>query len=306
VPQLAGLRIWSTHHDATVMPAPILMGMMKRVMACLVAAAVVVLPVRPAHASVTGPVRYDASSEYNLAPLKQAQVSCPDDTVVYGTGGQINDGDGDVVMLAIVPAQDLSSVTVLAAALPGHVGPWSVTAYAVCFSPDGLSPKRVMQPGLTSTATASCKDGRVVHGTGYELRQPPGQLFLYGLVPDPNLTEVTVRARGQWEPYTVVAYAVCAYPISYQRCEGTNFSGGPSPNVAVTVCPPVRGTGQVFGVGGLVSLATDVYIDALVPGPNLDAAIVRAARLPAQTAQLTGGDDDYVVTAFGSEIGSWY
>jgi hypothetical protein len=267
----------------------------------------------PAHADA--PARHEATSPLDQQADKSAVVRCPDDTVVLGVGGRTNGGGGSVLLTAIVPDQTLSTVRVSAHAI-GYPGPWSVTAYAVCAPDDLVQAERVRGTGTGWSATTGCTDPHhVLYGIGFEVVSSDDATMLDALVPSPAQTQVSVHVHGVLAPTALAVYGICAAPYGngYQRCQHT----APAPATLPTGCWLQYGYEMVYGVGGSVGSATNLNLDALVPGsgPGIDGT-VRAQRLglivgvaPAGRAgpglASTDGDGS-TVTAYGDLIGSWY
>jgi hypothetical protein len=67
---------------------------------------------------------------------KSVTASCPSGKNLLGTGGEIDAGDGQVVLAAIRPDAPLTSVTVTGLEdETGHAGAWSLRSYAICANP---------------------------------------------------------------------------------------------------------------------------------------------------------------------------
>jgi hypothetical protein len=80
--------------------------------------------------------RVSAVSATDSAVSKSVTATCPAGKKVVGTGHEINNGKGQVVLDDVVPSQDLTSVRVEAFEdQDGTTNPWSVTAHAVCATP---------------------------------------------------------------------------------------------------------------------------------------------------------------------------
>jgi hypothetical protein len=252
------------------------------------------------------PPRERAVSAYDPAPSKRVTAVCPGGLGLLGAGGRIVDGDGGVILAAVVPDLATGSVTARGEALPGHPDPWAVVAVAVC------GPVPDYQEVVSAELTATCPSAAVPTGTGFELPGPAGEVLLTGLVPD--LVEASVTVRAAW-PGTVgelpVAYAICLWPGAESHTSPPGAFDDSSPKTAT-----VKGTGSLMtGVGGTVEGAvTDVFIDALLPAtPDLGSAGVRAVRMssragstPAGLMAPVGTGDDWSLTAEGIETHDYY
>ncbi|HEU4426206.1 MAG TPA: hypothetical protein VFR67_27015 [Pilimelia sp.] len=279
--------------------------------------AVLVLPA-PAHAAE----RKRAESAYDSESSKTATATCDPGEVVIGAGGRVKDGDGRVRLAAIIPT--LTSVEVRADELSeGHDGSWSVVAFAVCESQASVSPTvEASQPG---SSTATCDNGTVPSGTGFEL---PAGSVLTGLVPDAEGTGVTVRT-----PFQLiggdgpVAYAICmegersswgGIGPRYTRFEEPSPVDGSSPKT-VTVSDwfdsaGMSGVGaEVTGPGPISRLGSGVFIDTMMPSDDLLTVKVQAVHRPSDddvstvptrgrlvgTSVAGDEDDDWSVTGYG-------
>lgn len=283
-------------------------------------AAFLVLPTTTAHAVAA---RYRAESRHDATSAKSAVATCPDGTVLLGAGGRIKDGNGGVLLDAIVPTR--TSVEVRGVALPGYLGQWSVVAVAFCESAEMTSPRVVVSRAGSTTAT--CPDDRARSGSGFDL---PDGVPLTGLVPDAAGRGVTVRTAYAPKREEPVAYAICA--------PGLNGNPGPpyhfqfdatspldtSPRKVVTVLPPEYWPWQrpMTGVGAEVTVvpsvpgspvsSAEVFIDAIMPSESGDRVTVEAVRRwtgaaprqpasPARSAGLVAAvdEDPWSVTGYG-------
>lgn len=244
-------------------------------------------------------VRERAVTGPDLAPIKTATATCPAGSAVLGAGGQIVAGGGGVTLSAVVPDPTLTSVTARGEALPGHDLAWSVVAVAVC----GRAPTfRGLVRSAPDSDTASCPShARYLTGTGFELPGKSGAQ-LTGLVPTGSQVTVQARAAGPLLA-APAAYAICAAAGVDQRA----VTSPTDPSSPKTVVVPAS---RVTGVGGQVTgPATDVFIDALLPGPDLEAALVRGTRLAAGGARaaVTGGTGDrWSLTGYAVETADYY
>jgi hypothetical protein len=107
-----------------------------------------VLPLRPALITATvglavlssplrrtpaGQQRIAATSPTDSASPKSVTATCPSGQRVIGTGHELANGRGQVLLDDVIPSADLTSVRVEAFEdQDGTTNPWSVTAYAIC------------------------------------------------------------------------------------------------------------------------------------------------------------------------------
>src|SRR3954470_19778181 len=136
------------------------------------------------------------TSATNTIRAKTATVTCRDGTVAFGAGGHINGGDGSVVLTAIVPAADLSGVSVSGLARADFTGAWSVSAVAVCARIGISPPLRVSATVDQGNATARCPNGRLLYATGFAIVEPAAGRYVDAVVPASDLDAVTVHGGG--------------------------------------------------------------------------------------------------------------
>jgi len=285
---------------------------MKIFVALAVVAASLALPSAAAHAAVA-PVRVVADSDFDTDEAKVAVAECPEGQVVFGMGGRVNNGGGQVALTGIFPGPLLGSVVVSGRALAGETAPWSVTAVAVCHAPGDLEPERLASDPGQFVAEDDCPDGKVLYGVGFRIPDADGDEFVRAVVPSDDLSHLTVRADGPGvDPGNLVAQGICAHPIlRFERTEAppTAFNEV-SPKDAVAGQPETlnvdMGSGM-FGAGAEVVGAQGVLIDALVPTPNLKGAYGRAQKASATTSlALTADDeDDWQLLVYGDYEGEW-
>jgi hypothetical protein len=239
-------------------------------------------------------------SDHDTTPSKTAIATCPGGLLVLGTGGRIVAGHGRVSLAAMVPDPMLTSVTVRGEAVPGHNQPWSVVAVAVCGPPPGWLHLEQSDPAST---TAACPNGPLI-GTGFELpADPPEPMLLTGLVPDLVEASVTVQVEYRGPTFSLpTAYAICVTDTDYQLVTSTSSFDGASTATAVAT-----GEHTILGIGGSAD-GVDVFIDAMLPDPDLRQVAVRATRLDRYGARVAGlkEEDDESVTAIGIDAEYYY
>jgi hypothetical protein len=211
--------------------------------------------------------RVSATSPVDSNRVKNLTASCPAGKLVVGTGGDINNGSGQVEMDDIRPNGTLTSVTVQGIEdETGYAGLWSLTAYAICADPiAGLQRVSATSP-LDSNAknvTATCPLGKRVLGTGSDINNGNGQVIRSALnssAPPFPLAATSGRAwaaedaNGYAGLWSLTAYAICA--PSWQRVEATftpnvnsNTPNSDSPKVAEASC---SGGARAVGAGGRI------------------------------------------------------
>ena len=152
------------------------------------------------------------------APVKSATAPCQAGTRLL-SGSSLVFGAGNHVMLqAVVPSPDLSSVRVGAAETEdGLAGDWFLSAMAVCAPPPpGL--QRIVRSTVSDATeyknvTATCPAGKHLVGTGAEVTPAIGEVIIDDIRPNEALTAVTAEAVEDWTGLTVdwrlFVYAVC-------------------------------------------------------------------------------------------------
>jgi hypothetical protein len=145
-------------------------------------------------------------------------VRCPAGKRVVGTGYEARGGGGQVIVDDVVPGS--TSVYVGANEEEAFTGNWSLAAYAVCADP---LPGLVRVSATISGAdflhtTAYCPTGKVLLGTGFEMRGgPAGTTIVEAMVPWPTAGAAPTGLRLHAEEedptehdWTLTAYAICA------------------------------------------------------------------------------------------------
>jgi len=274
----------------------------------------VTLPAAPAAAAVADHFHVARSTSTSW-PARSATVSCPPGQVVWGFGGLTIGGTGHVALTAVYPDPELGSVTAIARVRDGWQGPWAVRATATCWPAGNVGLVRVGGQGGAS-AEASCPGQKRVYASGFEVTAAKGAAYAAAVVPEPDMSGVTVRAGGsESADLGTRAYALCGLVNTpqiyiYRRTEETvAVDPGASTSAAA---PPMShspsGWSWVTGAGAS-STRTDMFIDALGPNPELSLGTARMSRVSTTTASQRmagveeGGDE---VTVWGTCIGAWY
>jgi hypothetical protein len=166
-------------------------------------------------------------SAYTSSTTHTAVAACSAGKELIGVGGLIDSngaGQDKLVLTAIRPASDLSSVVVAAHEDEGgYTGNWRATAVAACAYPVGQR-LATAQSAFDSTssrqATAICPAGTRVHSGGFDLRSGLGQVNLRTSYLDPDVPSDPFRqgfvAQAQEDQtgfassWHALAFGICA------------------------------------------------------------------------------------------------
>jgi hypothetical protein len=167
---------------------------------------------------IAGLVRISATSTLDSAN-KRVTAPCPAGKRVVGAGGDINAGNGQVLMDDLHPNSSLTGVTVQGVEDgDGFTGIWSLTAYAICADPvaglERVSTTSPLDSAPGKSVSANCPAGKQVVGAGGDVNAGNGQVVIPAITPNLALTRVTTPAvedqDGFTGPWSVTAHAVCA------------------------------------------------------------------------------------------------
>ncbi|MEU4570678.1 hypothetical protein [Micromonospora sp. NPDC023956] len=280
------------------------------VLALGVALTGVAIPASPALATVPGLLRMASSSPTGSANYQSATAICPLGKVLVGTGYEILGGNGEVTVddfrVNGGPATAPTAVTVGAYEIDEFAGSWTVKAYAVCADPVvGTVRVAAVTPDDSAdfhTVTAECPSGKVLTGSGFELREITGKGIVDELRPDGTVssapTGVTLGAYeadpfyGDW---SATVYAICADPLP-GLVQSTAISAPTTSDFMniVAICPP----GKVLLGGGydLRDAFGEVVVDDFAPdgGPATSPVSIIAGAF-----QEDPYLDDWTIRAFG-------
>jgi hypothetical protein len=216
-----------------------------------------------------------STSAAGVSPVAAVAVAtCPAGTSLVGTGGQINNGNGNVVMTDVIPNVATGTVTVWGHENGAYPLNWSVTAIAICepVAVVQVAAASAVNGAATKTLAVACPGATQLTGVGYQLNNGNGQVFPQLVQPAPGLGGATVSATevaGYAPPWQLTAYALCASPAGFapQRLAAQNGPNSVSPKQAITgACPP--GT-DLFGTGADLSFTNaNVVLDQMVPDPG--------------------------------------
>lgn len=255
-------------------------------------------PDRPAHAGGFAPVRVAEASDSDGSVTKAVTATCPGALSVFAAGARIVNGNGGVVLTAMEPDPELTSVTVTATARTGHASAWSVVAYATCDSSTSPPVRATATVGSASTAEVSCPGGTLLVGTGFRLQGPADQTYVDEVAFGPGLRTVRVHAGGTAEPASLTAVGVCKEPTQPTgppgvRVEATSGHDGTWPKTVVTA--DAGPNAHMYGVGARVTGAGHFFLSALLPSATLrqaGAEAVRASQLPGAVAARDDAEGD--------------
>ena len=145
--------------------------------------------------------------------FQTAQAFCPPGTVAFGARAQVQEVyRGHVGLQLVRTSNPLDSARAAAHDDERLVGPWHVTAIAVCAEPaGGIHAEGELDPGPAAAAT--CESG-FVHGPGGGgLSSGGGPVWLNKIYPNANLRTVSVGMTGPLDPSVgdMVTHMTCAH-----------------------------------------------------------------------------------------------
>lgn len=284
-------------------------------------------PASATPASIAGFQRYEESSASDWTDVKTATATCPNGQLVHSTGARVDGGNGGVVLTDIEPNVALTSVTVRGEERTGHLGAWSITAFAVCAVNGGYytDPVRVSSPFIGATTTATCPEGKTVTGVGFHLLNPADVAYVDKAKANDPATSVTVHVGGTALIPAARAYAVCSWlgyasDWRYTGAVEVNEISPKTATYAITDDPWLKD--MVFCLGGEVTGGNNVaFLDHLSVTDSqlrVNARATRASAVgwtPIQNVVAKnvvakddgsgGGDDDFgaIVVALYAD---WY
>ena len=212
------------------------------------------LLVDPAAYAMDAPVRVELTGVSNFATSKTMRAECPGGTVVFGVGGSVNAGGGNVILTGIVPDANLAGVTVTGLAISRQSAVVVFDGRRRLPRPGGKAPVRRSGSGSAGNASMDCIGGKILYGAGFEILNATGAGLVDRVVPRSDLSGVDVHARGIAPAAgDLVAYGVCALPLPRgertdvpsattrpRRRPGPRRSPGSPPTAAAGSSPPVR------------------------------------------------------------------
>ena len=255
---------------------------------------IVVAPIGPAHAGALPPVLVAEVSDSDDSAAKIVTATCLGGKV-FAPGARVVDGDGGVVLTAMVPNPELTSVTVTATARTGHVGDWSLMAFATCDTSSRWPVRTAVTVHSASTAEVSCPGDTRLVGTGFRFEGSVDHTYVDKVDFGPGLREMQVHASGAVAPESLTAFGVCKEPTQPSgppgvRVEASSLYDGTWPKMVVTDDPDPNF--HVYAVGASVMGSGGFFLSALVPSLNLrlaGAEAVQASQLPGEAAAVGAG-----------------
>jgi hypothetical protein len=217
---------------------------------------------------------------------KSVTATCPTGLRVYGAGGQITGGVGNVVLDAVIPNAALTAVTARGTENGSYATNWTVTAYAIC----GSATANLQRVSFTGPANSSpkseqvnCPVGTNVFGLGFSINGGNGLIFPDRWVPSASLTNVVVRATRDADStsvfnWSITTYAICANPASgMERISEGSLSNSTSPK---SVSPGCSAGKRLHGLGGETTAAGNAILDDLTPNSALTGSTVTVYENP--------------------------
>jgi len=222
------------------------------------------------------------SSQPSSQSLQHAAAHCNAGERVIGGGGQVDNGQGRVMLTALVPGPSFYWVRAHARAA-GHDDDWRVTAYAICAPESSVPGHHVVAAGsptspLTQqdrTAIAHCPPGKVVIGTGGAINGKWGQVSFQSIRPNTGGKFVLVQgirdhqnvAGALFQQWSANAFAICADPIAGRQVVSSLSITHPGDKSQSVQCPNGK---TVHGVGFTKDDPVGhAYVDQLHPATPL-------------------------------------
>lgn len=244
--------------------------------------------------AVPGLVRVDAASVTDSSTSKTVAAECPTGKRVVGGGGDVANGNGEVVLDRQQPDQDATGLERFVAGASedgtGYENDWQLTAYALCADP---LPGQQILAAMPATGTSDslqgsnvfCPAGQGQVGWGGSVNNGAGQVHITGLfqfyVGAPpigtvlNAREDTDGYDGAW---SLSSYTVCADGVPETGYLSSVSAASSDDKSATVTCPP--GT-QVHAAGGNLTQPggspTSLVIDGMTIDPSLSSVTVDGA-----------------------------
>jgi hypothetical protein len=246
------------------------------------------LATAPAATAVPNLVVVTASSPGWWAPLT-VTATCPPGTIAVGGSFRVDSWTNSAVLTQFRPLAGLAGYRVTAVTTSGGQrraqalvpDPWSVTAYAICGTPNGdlqaVTATTPTNTAPTKTVTASCPAGTRPLGTGAAINGADGKIALEQVVPGPAGVTVAARERpGAGAPaWSLTAIALCTVPIPGMAVVSATTPMAAGDKTVAVSCPAgsfVHGTGlQIAGAGGGALVGGDVPVGSPPTGLVLNA-----------------------------------
>ncbi|WP_027342335.1 hypothetical protein [Hamadaea tsunoensis] len=252
----------------------------------LVAAAALVGPAAPAHASL-GLYRVHNISANDSLSSKSITVSCNPGDKLTTVGGAVT-GNGDVLLTkAYADTATGATATAFGIEAISTTANWTVEVYGVCAPAGTLSGLTIVQATLGpdpnyKTPVATCPTGKYTVGGGYFLDSANGQVAIDELRFTSALNQVSATAYNYGTPgnYSFSVQAMCAYSPGSMA-----YTSFPSANNSVT--PKTEDTSmcggttpELSGAGGAITYALGgVSLATVNPKLNVGTAEVTAREI---------------------------
>ena len=211
----------------------------------------------PAAAALPGAVARSVQSDFDSAPAKTIEATCPPGTRVTGGSGRVT-GITDHVVLTRMNPRHTNNPNVpdsyIVTALEDETEPdgqWAVTAFALCAAPlpgqTIVISRSPTDSGHSEREIADCPAGRRAIGSGVRVNGGAGQVHvtemtLGGFANGRTSSFVTAQENhdgfgGDW---SLDAFAVCATIAPERQVYLSSFAPGPGSadlKVANVTCP---------------------------------------------------------------------
>jgi hypothetical protein len=187
----------------------------------LTAATMTIVPAGQAAATghqLTGIVHTSETWPTDPTPRKTVAKDCPASTYLVGAGFSSGDFGGNVRIEDVIPtAQGLTVTAEVDEDGPQNTS-WALTAHLVCANqPPGheIVERTSVATSGYKTGVSPCDDDKEALGAGFRLPDTNGQLSVTGVHLASDLTSTTVYEddTGYGSSWSIVTYAICAYPI---------------------------------------------------------------------------------------------
>lgn len=160
--------------------------------------------------------RISFQSGTNGLATKRVTATCPAGTRLYGLGGEVSGGNGNVFMDRLLPNATLTQATASATENAPDAS-WNLIAYAICGSaPAGLQlvgNRTPVNSFSSKSVTVACPVGKKLIGSGGEIAGRNGRVILDDLTPSTAGNSVRTSAYENGPvptSWSLAAYGICA------------------------------------------------------------------------------------------------
>jgi hypothetical protein len=166
-------------------------------------------------------VRVQSASPVNAAPTKTQVATCPANTLLLGTGLQLNAAFGQALPSRIAPNPAVNAVLGSATTIPGFAGNWQLITYGICGTPPNnvllrTSAGPINNVNPKSWSTLNCPPGWLTTGGGAELTpNAAGNVVLRQMttnIPQDTVTAGGVEAWAFPQVWGLTAHNICWQP----------------------------------------------------------------------------------------------